>query len=317
MSGRGKILVLSGGVGGAKLALGLYDELGPDRLSVLVNTGDDFDHLGLRICPDLDTILYTLGGLDNPVQGWGRRDETWAFMKVLEDLGGETWFQLGDGDLALHVERTRRLGGGESLSAVIAAVAAAFGVRAAILPMSDAPCPTVVGTMEGELGFQDYFVRRRCVPAVTGLRFAGEGALPAPGLRAALTDPALEAIVIAPSNPHLSIDPILAIPGMKGLLQAAAAPVVAVTPIIRGQAVKGPTAKIMAELGLDPSPLTVASHYGGLIDGFVLDEQDASLRGRFSVPTAVVDTLMTDRDAKRRVARAALDLCAQLAAARR
>jgi LPPG:FO 2-phospho-L-lactate transferase len=288
-----RIVALSGGVGGAKLALGLYRVLPLHALTVIVNTGDDFEHLGLTVCPDVDTTLYTLANLANPDQGWGRKDETWTFMTVLESLGGEAWFRLGDGDLALHVERTRRLRAGETLSAVTAEVARRFGITAQVVPMSDQAVATRVRTPDSELAFQDYFVRHRCEPRISRVRFAGaEAARLAPGARAALTAPGLECIVICPSNPYLSIDPLLAIAELRELLRTATAPVVAVTPLVGGRAIKGPTAKIMAELGLPLTPLTVARHYAGLIDGFVLDAADAELAPQFDCPVHVCDTVM-------------------------
>ena len=302
------VTVLTGGVGGAKLALGLYGLMPEGRLSLVVNTGDDFDHLGLRICPDLDTTLYTLSGLANRELGWGREGETWAFMDALGKLGGETWFRLGDHDLALHVERTRKLAAGHSLSAVTTDFARVLGVHAGLHPMSDDAIATIVETDEGEIGFQDYFVRRRCEPKVRALRFRGASkAQLSEGARAALSSPALKAIFIAPSNPYLSIDPILAVPELREALGAAKAPVIAVTPILAGKAVKGPTAKIMAELGLEPSPVNVARHYEGVIDGFLLDTRDADLKSLFRCPVTVADTLMQSLDDKQRVGRAVLD----------
>ena len=308
-----KTLALSGGIGGAKLALGLYRVLPPEELTLIVNTGDDFEHLGLTICPDLDTTLYTLAGLANPELGWGRRDETWTFMKTLESLGGESWFRLGDGDLALHVERTRRLKAGETLSAVIAAVAARLGIQATILPMSDDPVRTRVATGAGELAFQDYFVRLRCAPQVRALHFAGAAAAAvAPGALAALAAPQLQAIILCPSNPYLSVDPILAVPGMRAALRASGAPVIAVTPLVGGQAIKGPTAKIMGELRLAPSPLTIARHYSGIIDGFVLDARDAALAPQFALPVHVTDTVMVELTDRERLAREALSFAARI-----
>jgi LPPG:FO 2-phospho-L-lactate transferase len=295
-----RILALCGGVGGAKLCLGLHRMLPSGALAIAVNSGDDFEHFGLRICPDVDTVLYTLAGLANSELGWGRGDETWSFMQTLESLGGETWFRLGDRDLALHAERTRRLAAGETLSAITADFAQRLGIGSTIVPMSDDPVRTMVRTPEGELPFQHYFVRERCAPVVRSLRFAGvEDAAPAEGVMRALRSPALEAIVITPSNPYLSIDPILSLPGLRASLRAAGVPIVAVTPVIGGEAVKGPTAKIMRELGLVPSPLTVAEHYGNLIDGFVLDERDADLAGKFDRPVQICNTWMktlTDRE---------------------
>jgi LPPG:FO 2-phospho-L-lactate transferase len=315
MCGR-RVVAVSGGVGGAKLALGLYSLLPAGTLSVVVNTGDDFTHLGLAISPDVDTTLYTLAGLANPDLGWGRRDESWAFLETLESLGGETWFRLGDRDLALHVERTRRLAEGEGLGAIIADVARRWGIAADIRPMSDDRVATMVATDEGELAFQDYFVRRRCAPRVTGIRFAGaETARPGPGVEALITAPETEAILLCPSNPYLSLGPVLAVPGLRGALRRTKAPVIAVTPLIGGAAVKGPTAKIMADLGLEVSPLSVAAAYGDLLDGFLLDCRDAALAGAFALPVRVADTLMHTLDDRRRVAEAALDFARALAAA--
>jgi LPPG:FO 2-phospho-L-lactate transferase len=309
----GRVAALSGGIGGAKLALGLYRVLPPQALTLIVNTGDDFEHLGLMICPDLDTTLYTLAGLANAELGWGRRDETWNFMKTLESLGGETWFRLGDADLALHVERTQRLQSGQSLSTVIAAVAARLGIHATILPMSDQAVRTRVASAQGELGFQDYFVRLRCAPEVRALHFAGAAtAAVAPGALAALTAPDLEALILCPSNPYLSVDPILAVPGMRAALRASGKPVIAVTPILGAQAVKGPTAKIMRELRLEPSPLTIARHYAGLIDGFVLDERDAALAPQFPLPVHVTDTLMVELRDRERLAQEVLTFAARI-----
>lgn len=302
-----RVVALSGGIGGAKLSLGLYRVLPPGTLTVIVNTGDDFDHLGLRICPDLDTTLYTLADLANTELGWGRRDESWAFMETLASLGGETWFRLGDRDLALHLERTRRLEAGESLSAFVADVAQRFGIRAAIVPMSDDAVRTRVTTPAGELSFQDYFVRQRCAPQVTTLAFAGAAqAQLAPQARTALGDPRLEAIVLCPSNPYLSVDPILAVPGMREALQYSQAPVIAVTPLVGGRAVKGPTAKIMRELNLPLSPLTIAHHYQDLLDGFVLDRTDEALAGDFPCPVQVADTVMVTLADRQQLARTVL-----------
>ncbi|MEX2615850.1 MAG: 2-phospho-L-lactate transferase [Alphaproteobacteria bacterium] len=269
-------LALSGGVGGAKLALGLSHAMDPAKLLIVANTGDDFDHLGLRICPDIDTVTYTLSGLANPSTGWGRKDESWSFMETLESLGGETWFRLGDRDLALHVERTRRLGDGESLSAITDAIATRLAISCRIAPMSDDPVRTIVETPNGPLAFQHYFVRDQCRPAVTGFRFDGaDSARPGPTLKAALTSAALKMVVICPSNPFISIDPILAIPTVREMLTDCPAPVIAVSPIVGGRAIKGPTAKMLAELRRPSSALAIAEHYRGLIDGFIIDTADA------------------------------------------
>jgi LPPG:FO 2-phospho-L-lactate transferase len=313
----GNLVALTGGIGGAKLCLGLQRVLPPETLSVIVNTGDDFEHLGLRISPDIDTTLYTLAGLANPDLGWGRRNETWTFMSVLATLGGETWFKLGDADLALHVERTRRIAAGETLSSVTADIARRLGIAVRVLPMSDDPVRTIVDTPEGEIEFQDYFVRRRCAPAVLGLRFEGsESARLPPAVARALRDERLRAIVIAPSNPYLSIDPILAVPGMRAALRKAEVPVLAVTPIIGDAAVKGPSAKIMSELGITPSPMAVVQHYQGLIDGFVLDVRDSPLEREIDLPLQLCDTLMVTLEDRERVARSVLELIASMESAR-
>ena len=271
-----RCVALSGGVGGAKLALGLYKAMNPADLLIVANTGDDFEHLGLRICPDIDTVTYTLGDVANRELGWGRRDESWAFMDTLASLGGETWFNLGDRDLALHVERTRRLQEGETLSAITADMAARFGIEAAIAPMSDQDVRTIVETPEGPLAFQHYFVRERCEPKVTGFRFEGASAAePSPALRAAFADGGPDLVVICPSNPFISIDPVLAVPDVRTMLDECVAPVIAVSPIVGGKAIKGPTAKMMGELGITATAKGVAEHYAGLIDGFVLDTVDA------------------------------------------
>ncbi len=312
-------MALSGGVGGAKLALGLCDVLDdPAWLTIVANTGDDFEHLGLKVCPDLDTLTYTLAGLANPETGWGRAGESGAFMEALGALGGETWFFLGDKDLAIHIERTRRLRAGESLSAVTAALCARLGIQARVVPMSDDPVPTVVETPEGPLAFQHYFVRERCRPKALG--FSHEGADKARASSAfldALATPDLGAVIICPSNPYISIDPILAVPGVRAALTACEAPVIAVSPIIGGQAVKGPTAKMMAERGIAPSATAIAEHYGGLIDGLVLDEADSTLASGIAasgVAVEVTATMMTVRTEKQALARAVLAFAGRIGA---
>lgn len=302
------IVAISGGVGGAKLALGLERILRPGDLTVVVNTGDDFDHLGLRICPDLDTMLYTLAGLANPVQGWGRRDETWYLMQTLESLGEETWFKLGDADTALHVTRTARLNAGSTLTEVIEYFRMRFAIASQILPMSDERVATRIATDAGDLAFQDYFVRRRCEPRALAIRFVGAGdALAAPGVLAALASPALRAIVLCPSNPYLSIDPILALPKLREALENRAAPLIAVSPLIGGQAVKGPTAKIMQELGIPLTPGAIYAHYRGLLDAIVVDVADADIAAELPIPVFATATLMTSLDDRIRLARFVLD----------
>jgi len=304
---RGPVLALSGGVGGAKLALGLYRILPRDTLTVIANTGDDFIHLGLSVSPDIDTLLYTLSGLANDEQGWGRRDETWNFMAALERLGGETWFRLGDGDLATHVERTRRLAAGASLSAITDDFARRLGIAARILPMSDERVRTRIHSTRGWLDFQDYFVRLHCEPVVREISFAGAAdAAPHGDAITLLRDPALRLVVICPSNPFISIDPILSLPGMRAALRDCPAPVVAVSPIIGGKAVKGPTAKMMEELGLPVDAAAVARHYGDLIDVYVADDEDADAVSGLRVPVVLTRTLMTSLAEREALARTVL-----------
>ncbi len=270
-------LILSGGVGGAKLALGLDRLLPPGALTVIANTGDDFVHFGLAISPDLDTLMYTLADAVNPDTGWGLRDESWNFMDALARLGGETWFRLGDRDLATHAERTRRLAAGEPLSAITRSFCERLGIASRLVPMSDTRVETRVVTADGELAFQDYFVRRQAQPAVRKLRYVGaERAAPPAAALETFRDPRLRAIFIAPSNPWLSIDPILAVPQLRDAVRESRAPVVAVSPIVGGAAVKGPTARIMAELGLPVTSTSIARHYREFLDGFILDERDAA-----------------------------------------
>ena len=301
MSAGGHVLALCGGVGGAKLAFGLAEVLAPGDLTLVVNTGDDFEHLGLAISPDIDTVTYTLAGLSDRERGWGLAGETWAFMGALRRLGGPDWFQLGDQDLATHVERTRALAAGESLSAVTARLARRQGLHHPIVPMSDEPVRTWIDTVEGPLAFQEYFVRHRCVPVARGIRFEGaDWARPAPAFTAALARSDLAAVVICPSNPYLSIDPILAVPGVREALRKITAPRVVISPIVGGQAIKGPTAKLMQELGVAPDVRAIAEHYEGLVDGLVLDPADAHLAQAVEAlgpATLVTPTVMsTDED---------------------
>jgi LPPG:FO 2-phospho-L-lactate transferase len=306
-----KVVVITGGVGGAKLALGLQAILAPGDLFAIVNTGDDFEHLGFAISPDIDTLTYTLAGKAHRANGWGREDESWNFMAALRELGGEDWFSLGDRDLALHAMRTQHLRAGRTLSDITAAIARSFAIPTHILPMSDQRVSTIVDTPDGALPFQHYFVRDRCEPAVRAIRFDGAvDARPSPAVLDILADGEVSAILIAPSNPYLSIDPILAVPGMIDAICRSAAPVIAVSPIVGGQAVKGPTAKLMGELGLAVSQATIAAHYEGIIDGLLIDRADP--RAPLGLPHDETDTLMTTDADKQRVARAALALAERL-----
>jgi LPPG:FO 2-phospho-L-lactate transferase len=281
-SAKGKILALTGGVGGAKLALGLAKLLPPQALEVVVNTGDDFNHLGLHISPDIDTLLYTLSGRSNEALGWGLNGESWQAMDALAELGGETWFRLGDRDLATHLWRTEALAGGAGLAAVTAQLARRLGVRCGVHPMSEDPVRTVVHSSEGELPFQHYFVRRQCEPIVSGFHFDGiERAAANANVMEILSSGEVKAVVICPSNPFVSVDPILRLQGMYEALIALDAPIIAVSPIVAGMAIKGPAAKMMTELGMPATALAVAQHYAerypGLLDSFVIDESDVTL----------------------------------------
>lgn len=280
-----KITALAGGVGGAKLAHGLAQILAPKDLTVIVNTGDDFEHLGLSICPDLDTVCYTLAGLANPETGWGRVNESWNTISNIEKLGGPNWFRLGDQDFATHIERTRRLKDGQLLSQITKDFCSAWGIKHSVLPMTDYPVRTMVNTDEGELAFQEYFVHRRCEPKVKSFRFDGvEAAEPAVGVHEAFES--ADAIIICPSNPWVSIDPILLVSPQINKS------VIAVSPIIGGKAVKGPAAKMYEELGIEPSALAVAKHYRSLLSGFVLDDIDSDLSDKIDARILVTNTMM-------------------------
>lgn len=276
MSLRDRVVLLVGGVGGAKLALGLAHVLPPESLTVIVNTADDFEHLGLHISPDVDTLMYTLSGLANPQTGWGLDGDTFRAMEMVERYGGPAWFRLGDGDLGTNLARTMLLRQGHTLTEVTRRLCVALGVAHRLLPMTDDRVRTMLETDCGPLDFQTYFVRERWQPVVHRIRFEGSGeAQPSEAVAAALEAATL--IVLGPSNPFLSIDPILSVPGIRARITASDAPCVAVSPVIGGQAVKGPTVKLMAELGVDNSPVGVARHYEGFLDGIILDEADGSL----------------------------------------
>lgn len=289
-----RVVALCGGVGGAKLALGLSKLVPDDRLAVIVNTGDDFRHFGWLVCPDIDTVTYTLADVVNKENGWGRAGETWRFMEEVRRLGGEDWFNLGDTDLATHAVRTARIDAGARLTDVTTGIAASLGVSARILPMTDDPVRTMVETDEGLLPFQEYFVGRRCEPKVSGVRLDGaHAARLSPEVVAALTSDELDAIVICPSNPYLSLDPMLAIPGLRQRIVEAGVPVVAVSPIVGGKAIKGPLAKMMEELGKKIEPQTVADHYGGLVDVFIADRMDRNT-GIMGPKVYYTNTVMND-----------------------
>jgi LPPG:FO 2-phospho-L-lactate transferase len=312
MSAKHRIIALSGGVGGAKLAQGL-DMLDDINLTIVVNTGDDFEHLGLMISPDIDSVVYALAGLSDVDRGWGRADESWHFMEETQRLGGDDWFLLGDRDLAMHIARTNAIRGGEPLSSFTTRIAQRLGIRAQIVPMTDDAVRTIITSDEGRLAFQRYFVSRRCEPVVRSIDFEGApSARPAAELETTFADPGPDAVIICPSNPYLSIDPILSIPGIAGILSASRAPVVAVSPIVGGQAIKGPTAKIMNELGLAVTNDTIASHYGDLIDGIVIDHGDRRPVAASPLAYLSVPTLMHAIDDKVRLARQTVDFALSL-----
>ena len=302
------ITVLAGGVGAARLLDGLCRAVDPADVSVVCNVGDDFEWRGLHVSPDIDTVVYTLAGLEGE-QGWGRRGDTFAMLDELEALGEEPWFRIGDRDVATHLWRSERLRGGEPLSAVTAELARRRGLRCRVLPVTDDPHPTVVETPEGELGFQDYFVRGRASATVTGLRFPGAAsARPAPGVIEAIAE--ADAVIVAPSNPFVSIDPLLAVPGVREALEGARGVRAAVSPIVGGEAVKGPAAAIMRSLGHEVSALGVARLYAGLVDVFVLDAVDAALAEAveaLDLRAVVCDTMMTSAERRETLARRVLE----------
>lgn len=312
MSGnRNSVIALTGGVGGAKLALGFSDIVPPEQLHIVVNTGDDFEHMGLTICPDLDTILYTLSGRNNEQQGWGLEDESWRMMDALGKLGGETWFQLGDLDLATHLFRTHILASGGGLHSIAEQLAEKMGVRAKIYPMTEDRVRTIVNTQgEGDLPFQRYFVERQCDPAVSGFRFSGiDEASLNPRFAEILSTNAACDIIICPSNPFVSVDPILQLPGCWQALRESKAVVTAVSPIVSNMAIKGPAAKMMAELDMPVTALGVAQYYveryPGLLDRFVIDISDGGLRdavAALGLDVLVTDTIMKTRQDKKALA---------------
>ena len=284
-----KILAITGGVGGAKLALGLSKILTPDELLFLVNTGDDFQHLGLEISPDLDSLLYALSGKNNPELGWGRANETWACISELEELGADSWFRLGDRDLALHLVRTQMLNQGATLQKVADRLSESLGIDHRIAPMSNDKISTTVNTPNGKLAFQEYFVREQCEPAVIDFDFEGiENSTPNPVVMSWLDE--CDGIIICPSNPYVSVDTILSVPKYRDAFQSK--PVIAVSPIVGGLAIKGPAAKMMTELGVPPTPIAVAKHYGSLLSGFVLDQTDHEQAKDIPIPSIVTQTIM-------------------------
>lgn len=310
------ILALAGGVGGAKLAQGLARRLRSDDLLIVVNTGDDFEHLGLNISPDLDTVMYWLAGINDAERGWGIQAETWNFMAALERLGGDIWFKLGDKDIATHIRRSQLLAQGRTLSEVTRQLCRQLGIGHQVAPMSDQSVSTIIDTADGSLPFQEYFVRLQCQPVVQGIHFEGaDRAEPSPTFRTAMSDPALKAVILCPSNPYLSIDPILSVPKVRDWLRNRTFPVVAVSPIIGGKAVKGPAAKIMAELGHDVSVAGIAKHYRGLIDALIIDEADSRLSPAIEtlgIAALATPALMKTTGDQDRLAASALVLASRL-----
>jgi LPPG:FO 2-phospho-L-lactate transferase len=312
----GRYLAITGGVGGAKLALGLSKLLDGGELAFVVNTADDFRHLGLHVSPDVDTLVYTLAAENNPETGWGRRDESWNFMAAIGQLGGESWFALGDKDLAMNVERTQRLAAGQALGEVTAALASALGIGHPILPMSDDPVRTKVHTDQGSMAFQHYFVRERCRPVVTAFEFEGAaGARLNPGIVEWLGHPELAGVIVCPSNPFVSVDPVLAVNGLRDLLRSCSAPVVAISPVVGGAAIKGPTVKMMQELSVPNSASWVAEHYEDFLNGFILDTEDAGLKPQveaLGIEAVVTNTVMVSLDDRVNLARCCLDFIERL-----
>jgi LPPG:FO 2-phospho-L-lactate transferase len=306
----GHVLALSGGVGGAKLAAGLASVLAPKDLTIAVNTGDDFEHLGLTICPDIDSVTYAMAGLNDTERGWGVVGETWQAMAMLRDLGEADWFNLGDRDLGMHIARSWRLRAGETLSQVTRRLTTQLGIAHAVVPMSDLPVRTQILTNEGPLDFQHYFVREQCRPVARAICFQGAAdARPSPALASALARADLAAVIVCPSNPYLSVDPILAVPGVRTALENLGVPIVVVSPLVGGKALKGPLGKLLEELGDEGGNRAIARHYQGLATHLIIDEADASdaqgLRA-LGLSVTIRGTVMCDADDRERLAREAL-----------
>ena len=300
-----KIIALSGGVGGAKLCLGLHQICEPEELYFIANTGDDFLYLGFYISPDVDTLVYTLAGVNNTKTGWGRTDETWKTHNVLGELGADNWFKLGDKDLALHLYRSKALRNGEGLTSITQDIANRFHIKATVLPMSDHMIQTVIDTNKGLLSFQEYFVKQASKPKIKSISFKSNNPEPTAEVTETLMDPDLKGIIICPSNPYLSIDPILSIEKIRRSIAESKKPRVAVSPLINGQSVKGPTTKIMDELGLEANVLTIAQHYKDYVDGIVIDTSDQGYIGQIEsmgIHVKLSNIMMNNDDDKKRVA---------------
>ena len=312
------IHAFSGGVGGAKLARGLADVVQPSHLTIVVNTGDDFDYLGLRIMPDFDSVAYALAGLNDTERGWGRADETWQCRDALAALGVDTWFSLGDRDLATHLLRISLLKGGATATDAAAEITRRMGIACRLVPMTDHPVNTMVVTASGELSFQEYFVRQRCEPPVAAFRFAGVNrATPSAAWFHTFKQGVSRGLILCPSNPFVSIDPILSLAGVRGLLRRRVLPVVAVSPLVGGTSIKGPLAKMLTELGQRCDVLAIADHYADFLDGMVIDNRDAEFEPelrRRGLHVAVCDTMMVGREVSRSLARVSLELLAHCGA---
>ncbi|MBC8227368.1 MAG: 2-phospho-L-lactate transferase [Gammaproteobacteria bacterium] len=310
-----KILALSGGVGGAKLCRGLDQITDKDELVIIANTGDDFLYLGFYISPDIDTLIYTLAGENNIETGWGRTDETWKAHNVMGGLGADNWFKLGDKDLEMHVYRSKEIQNGTSLTEITQKVSKIWNINSKILPMSNHSIKTIIESDIGTLSFQEYFVKKQCIPKVESITFKHKKAKASQTLLDEMNDNNLTAIIFAPSNPYLSIDPILSLSEIKNFLRTTSTPVIAVSPVVDGQAVKGPTTKIMSELGVEPSAVSIAKHYDGLIDGLILDVLDQNLVSQvedIGIRTKVMNTIMHNDQDKIELAQAALDFAQEI-----
>tara|TARA_B110000263_G_scaffold17894_1_gene14283 strand:- start:652 stop:1614 length:963 start_codon:yes stop_codon:yes gene_type:complete len=310
-----KILALSGGVGGAKLCRGLDQITDKDELVIIANTGDDFLYLGFYISPDIDTLIYTLAGENNIETGWGRTDETWKAHNVMGGLGADNWFKLGDKDLEMHVYRSKEIQNGTSLTEITQKVSKIWNINSKILPMSNHSIKTIIESDIGTLSFQEYFVKKQCIPKVESITFKQKKAKASQTLLDEMNDNNLTAIIFAPSNPYLSIDPILSLSEIKNFLRTTSTPVIAVSPVVDGQAVKGPTTKIMSELGVEPSAVSIAKHYDGLIDGLILDVLDQNLVSQvedIGIRTKVMNTIMHNDQDKIQLAQAALDFAQEI-----
>ncbi len=309
------LIAISGGIGGAKLCYGLDQILQPEQLRVIANTGDDFLYLGFYISPDIDTLIYTLAGVNNKETGWGREDETWKTHNVLGELGADNWFKLGDKDLALHLHRSKALKNGETLTSITQDIAERFKLKNIILPMSDHIIQTVVDTDKGSMPFQEYFVKESTTPKVREISFESKHPKTTKEVLEAINDPELSGFLIAPSNPYLSIDPILSIDKIKQTLMQSNKPRVAVSPIIGRDSVKGPTAKIMQEMGLEVNVMTIANHYENLIDGLIIDntdEEHIQAIESSGIRVKVTNILMHDNDDKTRLAEEAIEFLNEL-----